>query len=36
VRDAAGSIVDVRISYPRDLEQQMLEYAGPAPVGAGR
>jgi dipeptidyl-peptidase-3 len=36
VRDAAGSIVDVRISYPQDLEQQMLEYAGPPPVGAGR
>jgi dipeptidyl-peptidase-3 len=36
VRDAAGNIVDVQISYPRNLEQQMLEYAGLAPVGAGR
>jgi dipeptidyl-peptidase-3 len=36
VRDAAGRIVDVRISYPQNLELQMLEYAGLAPVGAGR
>lgn len=28
VRDAAGRIVDVTISYPLDLEQQMLEYSG--------
>ena len=28
VRDAEGAIVDVRISYPEDLEQQMLEYSG--------
>jgi dipeptidyl-peptidase-3 len=26
-RDAAGAIVDVEISYPLDLEAQMLEYA---------
>jgi dipeptidyl-peptidase-3 len=32
VRDAAGAIVDVRISYPQDLEQQMLEYSGKRPV----
>jgi dipeptidyl-peptidase-3 len=28
VTDAAGRIVDVRISYPLDLEKQMLEYSG--------
>ena len=28
VRDAAGEITDVRISYPQNLEQQMLEYSG--------
>ncbi len=28
VTDAAGGIVDVRISYPQDLERQMLEYSG--------
>jgi dipeptidyl-peptidase-3 len=28
VRDAAGRITDVRISYPCDLERQMLEYSG--------
>jgi dipeptidyl-peptidase-3 len=28
VTDAAGEIVDVRISYPQDLERQMLEYSG--------
>ena len=28
VRDADGAIVDVRISYPTDLERQMLEYSG--------
>ena len=27
VRDAGGSIVDVRISYPCDLTAQMLEYS---------
>ena len=32
VMDAAGQIVDVRISYPQDLEQQMLEYSGKATV----
>ena len=26
-RDASGAIVDVEISYPLDLEAQMLEYA---------
>lgn len=26
VRDAAGAIIDVEISYPQDLETQMLEY----------
>jgi dipeptidyl-peptidase-3 len=34
VCDAAGQIVDVRISYPQNLEQQMLEYSGKAAVGA--
>ena len=28
VRDAAGEITDVRISYPLDLTAQMLEYSG--------
>jgi dipeptidyl-peptidase-3 len=28
VRDTAGAIIDVRISYPLDLERQMLEYSG--------
>ena len=28
VRDDAGHVTDVRISYPRSLEQQMLEYSG--------
>jgi dipeptidyl-peptidase-3 len=36
VRDAAGAITDVRVSYPMDLEQQMLEWSGrrepPPPV----
>jgi dipeptidyl-peptidase-3 len=27
VRDAAGRLADVRISYPLDLERQMLEYS---------
>jgi hypothetical protein len=27
VRDAAGQITDVRISYPQDLTKQMLEFA---------
>jgi dipeptidyl-peptidase-3 len=38
VRDARGDIVDVEISYPGELEQQMLEYSamtgrGPATAG---
>jgi dipeptidyl-peptidase-3 len=33
VTDQAGRITDVRISYPQDLERQMLEYAGHAPAG---
>jgi dipeptidyl-peptidase-3 len=33
VRDLAGQIVDVRISYPMSLEQQMLEYSGKAAAG---
>lgn len=28
VRDAAGHIVDVTISFPLDFERQMLEYSG--------
>jgi dipeptidyl-peptidase-3 len=28
IRDAAGEITDVRISYPLDLTAQMLEYSG--------
>jgi len=37
VRDAAGRITDVKISYPCDLERQMLEYAGiGAPADAAR
>ncbi len=32
VTGANGEIVDVRISYPLDLEQQMLEYSGKRPV----
>jgi dipeptidyl-peptidase-3 len=35
VVDARGAIVDVAISYPQDLERQMLEYSGktlPEPV----
>ena len=28
VRNDAGEITDVSISYPRDLTQQMLEYSG--------
>ncbi len=34
VHDADGRITDVRISYPRDLERQMLEYAGLVPESA--
>src|SRR5438132_8135780 len=30
VRDAAGEIADVEISYPQDLTAQMLEYAAAA------
>ena len=33
VIDASGQIADVRISYPQNLEQQMLEYSGKATVG---
>jgi dipeptidyl-peptidase-3 len=36
VRDAAGAIADVRISYPQDLERQMLEYSGKRPVEVAR
>jgi dipeptidyl-peptidase III len=28
IRDSAGSITDVKISYPLDLTTQMLEYSG--------
>jgi dipeptidyl-peptidase III len=28
VREADGTIADVRISYPQDLTTQMLEYSG--------
>jgi dipeptidyl-peptidase-3 len=28
VRDTDGAIVDVAISYPRDLTTQMLHYSG--------
>ncbi len=34
VKDAAGNIVDVSISYPLDLERQMLEYSGTSLKGA--
>jgi len=30
VIDAAGAVVDVEISYPLSLEQQMLEWSGRA------
>jgi dipeptidyl-peptidase-3 len=30
VKDLKGSITDVKISYPQNLEQQMLEYSGKA------
>ncbi len=37
VFDTAGEITDVRISYPEDLERQMLEYSGKvAPAEAVR
>jgi dipeptidyl-peptidase-3 len=32
VIDAEGRIADVRISYPQDLEAQMLEYSGRGPA----
>jgi dipeptidyl-peptidase-3 len=32
VRDEAGHVVDVAISYPQDLERQMLEYSGKVPA----
>jgi dipeptidyl-peptidase-3 len=39
-RDADGAIVDVEISYPCDLEAQMLEYSslasGPGDLGVGQ
>jgi dipeptidyl-peptidase-3 len=28
IKDASGRIVDVRVTYPLDLERQMLEYSG--------
>jgi dipeptidyl-peptidase-3 len=28
ITDTAGRIADVRITYPQDLERQMLEYSG--------
>jgi len=34
VRDESGRVADVRISYPRSLEQQMLEYSGKVTVEA--
>jgi len=34
VVDAAGMITDVLISYPRNLEQQMLEYSGKTTAAA--
>jgi hypothetical protein len=30
VRDAAGEITDVAVSYPMDFMAQMLEYSGKA------
>jgi dipeptidyl-peptidase-3 len=36
VLDAAGRVVDVTISYPMDLERQMLEYSGKVSVTAGQ
>jgi dipeptidyl-peptidase-3 len=36
VRDATGDIVDVTISYPQDLEAQMLEYSGKRRVEVAR
>ena len=35
VRDSAGTITDVAMSYPLDLERQMLEYSGKLAGGAG-
>ena len=32
VRGPSGEIVDVKISYPQDLETQMLEWSGRRPV----
>ncbi|MND02232.1 hypothetical protein D3C83_215380 [compost metagenome] len=32
-RDESGAIVDVEISYPADLEAQMLEYSALAREG---
>jgi dipeptidyl-peptidase-3 len=28
VRDAAGTVVDARVEYPRSIEEQMLEWSG--------
>jgi dipeptidyl-peptidase-3 len=36
VLDAGGRIVDVAITYPQDLERQMLEYSGKRPVEVAR
>ena len=33
---ADGAIADVRISYPQDLEQQMLEFSGKRPAPEAR
>jgi dipeptidyl-peptidase-3 len=35
LRDGAGRITDVKVSYPMDLEQQMLEYSGKAGASRG-
>jgi dipeptidyl-peptidase-3 len=35
VTGEGGGIVDVRISYPRDLTAQMLEYSGARPAQSG-
>lgn len=32
VTDASGRITDIAISYPLDLERQMLEYSGKTPA----
>ena len=35
LRDGAGRITDVNVSYPMDLEQHMLEYSGKAGASRG-